>query len=188
MRSRNIVFSLLFPVLALVLPAASRARTLMPTLEALTEKAKVIVVARVEEINTEPFENANRASGVSEIRSEKRVATARVLEVWKGAAGEKVQFRASRTWTCDVSTAVMGETVVLFLAENPKDSVMSIAYDGIGRLPVRNNSILLYSNLLTKKIKQLLGLPKETFSQEVELSTFRQQVQQLAEGKNGKVE
>jgi hypothetical protein len=56
---------------------------------------------------------------------------------------------------------------------------MAIAFNGIGRLPVERNSILLYSSLLTKEIKALLALPEETFKHPVEIYTLKQQVQQL---------
>jgi len=156
----------------------------MPTLEALTKNAKIIVVAQVEEVATEQPEDTTNTSGIREITWERRVATARVLDVWRGTAGEKVQFRASKSWTCDVSTAVVGETVILFLVDDPKDSVMAIAYSGIGRLPVENNNdnpiVLLYSSLLTKEIKKLIGVPEETFRGNVDVAMFKQQVQRIA--------
>ena len=156
---------------------------MIPTLEALTKNAKVIVVARVEEVVTEQPENPTNASGIREITWEKRVATAKVLDVWKGTAGEKVQFRASKSWTCDVSTAIAGETVILFLVDDPKDSVMAIAYSGIGRLPIENNNgnstVLLYSSLLTKEIKKLIGVREETFRSHVDVAMFKQQVRQI---------
>lgn len=108
------------------------------------------------------------------------MASARVLEVWKGTAGERVQFRASKSWTCDVTTAVVGETVILFLTTGENPPLMSIAYSGIGRLPVENDSVLLYASLLTKEIKRLVGLPEETFRHRVEMGTLKEQVQQIA--------
>lgn len=162
----------------------------MPTLEQLTKNSKLVVVAQVEEIVTEPSAGGGNLSGVREIAWEKRVATARVLEVWKGTiAGETVRFRASKTWTCDVSTAVVGETVVLFLTDDPKDSaVMAIAFNGIGRLPVERNSILLYSSLLTQEIKARLALAKETFKHPVEISMLKQEVQKMMEESAGKTQ
>jgi hypothetical protein len=181
MRSRTFLLSTLILTLALALPKTSSARAAMPTLEELTKSAQLIVVARVEEISTDKSDAAGHFSGVSAISWKKRVATARVLEVWKGtAAGETVKFRASKSWTCDVSTAVVGETVVLFLTDDAKDpAVMAIAFNGIGRLPLERNSVLLYSSLLTKEIKALLALPQETFRYPVEIYTLKQQVQQL---------
>jgi hypothetical protein len=155
----------------------------MPTLEALAKDARIIVVAYIEEVITEQPENRTNASRIREIKEEKRVATARVLEIWKGTAGEKIQFRASRSWTCDVSTAIVGETVILFLVDDPKDSVMAIAYSGIGRLPIENNDgnarVLLYSSLLSKEIKKLIGIPEDTFRSYVDVAEFKQHVQQI---------
>jgi hypothetical protein len=166
--------------LALALPKPSVARFAMPTLAELAKNAKVIVVAEVEDIKTEQSVNGSSLSGVRAISWEKRVATARVLEAWKGTAGERVHFRASKSWTCDVSTAVVGERIILFLTDDPKDSnVMAISFHGIGRLPVERNSVLLYSSLLTKEIKLLLALPEETFKHPVEVSTLKQQVQKM---------
>ncbi|MCM3904942.1 MAG: hypothetical protein ND866_24865 [Pyrinomonadaceae bacterium] len=62
---------------------------------------------------------------------------------------------------------------------------MSVAHSGIGRLPVENDSVLLYSSLLTREIKRLLGLPEETFRHRVEVGTLKEQVQQIAEGNSG---
>src|SRR5262245_13024850 len=43
------------------------------------------------------------------------VATARVLETWKGERVGEVSYRASPTWPCDLSHAEKRERVVLFL-------------------------------------------------------------------------
>jgi hypothetical protein len=185
MKRGNLLPTFLIMILVLSLPNTSLGRSVMPTLEALAKDARVIVVAYIEEVVTEQPENRTNTSGVREITWERRVATARVLDVWKGTAGEKVQFRASKSWTCDVSTAIAGETVILFLVDDPKDSVMAIAYSGIGRLPVENNDgnarVLLYSSLLSKEIKKLIGIPEDTFRSYVDVTMFKQQVQQIFE-------
>jgi hypothetical protein len=185
MRTKKTLLHLSVIVLVLGLPRASFGRPIMPTLQALTRNADLIAVAQVEEVVTEPSVNTGNASGVREITWERRTATARVLEIWKGTTGERAKFRASKSWTCDVSTAVAGETVILFLTNGENTSVMSIAYSGIGRLPVENDSVLLYSSLLTREIKRLLGLPEETFRHRVEVGTLKEQVQQSAEGNRG---
>jgi hypothetical protein len=183
MKRRNFLLSLLIAASMLSLPKPALGRSVMPTLEHLTKKAKVIVVAYVEEVVSEQPENSTNPSGVRNIVWEKRVATAQVLDVWKGTAGEKVQFRASPSWTCDSSTAVVGETVILFLVDDPKDSVMVIAYSGIGRLPIENNNgnstVLLYSSLLTKEIKKLMGIPETIFKSYVDVAMLKNQVQQI---------
>ncbi len=181
MKLKNYLHNLLIIALALISPKVSFGDTVMPTLEGLTQGANVIVVAQVEEITVNEPESAGDASSVRETGRGMRIATARVVEVWKGTAGERVQFRASPSWACDDSTAVVGETVILFLNNESNNSVMSIAYNGVGRLPIENSSVLLYSTLLTEEIKRFLGLPEETFRHQVEVATFKQQVQRIAE-------
>lgn len=191
MHLKNLLLHASVLVLALVLPQPSLARIAMPSLEELTKTAKLIVVARVESIEIEPSADAGNLTGIQPIGSEKRVATARLMEVWKGNAreGETVKFRASKSWTCDTSTAIKGETVVLFLADDPKDaSHLEIASNGIGRLPVERNSILLYSSLLTKEIKALLSLSQDTFKHPVEISTLKQEVQKIMVANAAEVE
>lgn len=181
MKRRNLPQGFLIAILILSLPNPSLGRSVMPTLEALAKNAQIIVVAQIEEVAVEQPEN--RTNGIREIAWERRVATARVLDIWKGTAGEKIQFRASKSWTCDVSTAIVGETVILFLVDDPKDSVMAIAYSGIGRLPIENHDgnsrVLLYSSLLSKEIKKLTGIPEDTFRSYVDVASFKQQVQQV---------
>ena len=181
MRTKKTLHHLSVIVLVLGLSRASFGRPVMPTLQALTRNADLIVMAQVEEVVTEPSLNTSNASGVREITWERRTATAMVLEVWKGTTGERIQFGASKSWTCDVSTAVAGETVILFLTNRENTPVMSIAYSGIGRLPVENDSVLLHGSLLTREVKRLLGLPEGTFRHRVEVDRLKEQVQQIAE-------
>jgi hypothetical protein len=185
MRTKKSLLHILVIALVLGLPGASFGRPVMPSLQALTRAANLIVVAQVKEVVTEPRDNRGDASGLREITWERRTATARVLDVWKGTGVERVQFRASKSWICDVSDAVVGETVILFLTSGESTSVTSIAYSGIGRLPVEHGSVLLSSSLLTREIKTLLRLPEETFRHRVEVGTLKGQVRQIAEVNSG---
>jgi hypothetical protein len=112
------------------------------------------------------------------------IATARVIDVWKGQSAKSVQFRASRSWTCDVSNAIPGETVVLFLADT-QTVVPAIAYSGIGRLPVNNaegtQTVMLYGSLFTKAMKQEAGVPQEIFSGNITLALLKRHVQQVTQ-------
>ncbi len=63
-------------------------------------------------------------------------AQATVIEVWKGAKSKSVEFLATPWWTCDSSSAVVGETVVLFLAKGQASRSYIIQHSGIGRLHV----------------------------------------------------
>ena len=158
MRNRVIQVWLVCVAITLFSPQAALSRPVMPTLEGLTRAASLIVVAQVEKVNKKG--NVN-------------VATARVIDVWKGQSAEIVQFRASRSWVCDISEAIPGETVVLFLAGDAQTDVMAIAYSGIGRLPVNDaegrQTVMLYSSLFTKALKQEAGVPQETFKGHVTL-------------------
>jgi hypothetical protein len=116
MRLRGIPICLAVAVFALLCPRITPGRPLEPTIEMLTKASALIVVARVEGV---------------ELERGQIVATARVLEAWKGAPGGKVRYRASKAWVCDASDAVVGETVVLFLAGDPTQ-LMGIAYSGGG--------------------------------------------------------
>lgn len=170
MRYRVIQVWLVGVAITFFWPEATLSRALMPTFEMLTRTASLIVVAQVE--------NVTEKGDVS-------IATARVIDVWKGRSAGIVQFRASKSWTCDVSKAIPGETVVLFLAGDAQTVVTAIAYSGIGRLPVNNaecmQTVMLYGSLFTKALKQEAGVPQETFSGQVTLAMLKRHVQQMAQ-------
>lgn len=68
-----------------------------------------------------------------------RVATARVVESWKGSAdrAQIIKFIASRGWfMCDTSNARVGERVALFLSQKTGEAHPRIAHFGRGRMPV----------------------------------------------------
>lgn len=135
----------------------------------LTKASTIIVIAQVEEVKQQP---------------DMLVATARVLEVWKGTSPEKLYFRASRSWVCDSSHAVVGETVVLFLGGDPR-AVMGISYSGMGRLPVSNadgrQMVGLYGDRLPKELERQINVAPESPGGMVELNILKRYVQQLAE-------
>lgn len=171
MRHRLIQVWLVAVAITLCSPKVTLSRAIMPTFEMLTRTASLIVVAQVE--------NVTEKGGIS-------VATARVIDVWKGRSEETVQFRASKSWTCDVSKAIPGETVVLFLASDAQTGVTAIVYSGIGRLPVNNvegnQTVTVYGSLFTEAMKQEAGVPQETFSGDVSLAMLRKHVQQVTQG------
>ncbi|UCF81629.1 MAG: hypothetical protein JSV08_04240 [Acidobacteriota bacterium] len=101
---------------ALVLSADHNlhAKAIWHSLKELAQQADVIVKAKVESIETS--ETSEELWGfITHIK----IATANVERVFKGNVKqkEKVRFIASPTWTCDNSTAIEGETVVLFLEQ-----------------------------------------------------------------------
>lgn len=93
----------------------------------LLNESQLVVLAEVVSV-VESGEGAQR----------QHVATARVLEFWKGrTAAKQLEFIASPGWfACDTSTAHAGETVILFLSQAPGESRPRIAHFGRGRLPV----------------------------------------------------
>ncbi|MCH7905607.1 MAG: hypothetical protein IH944_13710 [Armatimonadetes bacterium] len=89
--------------LGLVVPVSASNRVPKTNFESITRSSQVIVVADVTQIVD---------------RSGVRVAVARVVRGLKGAApNESIEFVAEGTWACDVSNAVIGERVLLFLRE-----------------------------------------------------------------------
>jgi hypothetical protein len=91
---------LLLVTLAVLFAVAAHARVATISFAALVKYSKVVVLARVTRVES--------ISGM-------KVATAEVL---RGTTDSKtIAFIAEPTWTCDVSTAFVGETVLLFLAK-----------------------------------------------------------------------
>ncbi len=117
---RTAFFTILF---AWVATSQTFARVGSIALDQLARESAIIVVAKVK--------------SVSQPLIGKRYAKAAVVEVWKGDQKERVEFLASRTWTCDVSEARKGETVLLFLTKGGKSRSYEIAHSGRGRMPLR---------------------------------------------------
>ena len=170
MRYRVIQVWLVAVIITLFSPKATLSRALMPTFEMLTRTATLIVVAQVESVTE---------------KGNVRIATARTIDVWKGQLAGTVQFRASKSWTCDVSNAIPGETVVLFLVDDAQTGETAIAYSGIGRLPVNDaegmQTVMLYGPLFTKALKQEAGISQATVSGHVTLAMLKRHVQQITQ-------
>ena len=112
------------------------------TLRSLATSSDTIVVVKVTKI--EPA--ADDISDVGDEYPPVRVATARVLETWKGPDVKEVQFVATPTEFCDISSAKEGETLVLFLDRRNRQP-MHIAHVGRGRMAVRNIQGKSYATL-----------------------------------------
>jgi hypothetical protein len=111
---------LAFPVIvALLLPTPARVATI--PVAKLAEDSDLIVIARVTSVTGRWFA--------------RRTARATPIASWKGHPEEVVEFLASPTWTCDVSTAVPGETAVLFLRVDDTGR-LTIGHSGRGRMPI----------------------------------------------------
>jgi hypothetical protein len=115
-------------------PAPARASVASITLKELVGRSDLIVVARETKVEDGP---ADLNLG-EDVKSPIKVATARIVEVWKGKAGPDVRYIASPTWTCDISEAKVGESVVLFLSKSKSVPFMFIEHSGRGRMPIRD--------------------------------------------------
>lgn len=100
------------------------ARVASPSLKTIIREADVIVMVRVATITSGP--------------SDLRVATADVIEVWKGAPDSIVMYRASPEFACDMSTAVVGQTVVLFLGAADGSKTRTILHAGRGQMVIED--------------------------------------------------
>ncbi len=127
-------------LMASVLAVPAQARVARTTLVDLARNADAIVIARVEGVPS--FDGLPVA----------RAVPTRVL---KGNLGQgPLHFVAGPTWSCDMSTAVRGETVLLFLnraetdrfsrkgyrqpgARVPVKPLYTLAHSGRGRMPLR---------------------------------------------------
>jgi len=115
--------SLLIALVALLTATQSFAKVAYVQFSDLVASCDLIVLAKVESVSS-PLIG-------------RKYAKARVTEVWKGTNAAMVEFLASPTWTCDISEARKGETVLLFLAKSKKSRSYAIAHSGRGRLPLR---------------------------------------------------
>lgn len=124
-RMQSMRTALLIAFAFLLAESKSFAKAAYVQLSEMVATCDLIIVAKVESVHSPLFG--------------KKHAKARILEVWKGvlAESETLEFLASPTWTCDISTAIKGETAVLFLTQGSKSRSFVIAQSGRGRMPVR---------------------------------------------------
>ena len=154
--------SLIICLLALLAPVQVFGKVALMPLSSLVASSELIVVAQVE--------------SVSPLVGRKRYARARVTEVWKGTNTETIEILASPSWICDTSTAVEGETVVLFLNRIDQSQTYAIENSGRGRIPLRaigsKNYVTVWSGMLPKQTNiNSVVLPELRNS--VELTAFR---------------
>jgi hypothetical protein len=91
----------------------------------LVSGSEEIVIATVTDVSSQS------TSG-----TEKVYASAVVQRALKGSLAGTFRLWAYPTWTCDISDAVKGETVLLFLKRG-SDGYFSIQHAGRGRMPLR---------------------------------------------------
>jgi hypothetical protein len=89
--------------------------------------------------------------------SELRLATAIVREVWKGVPRQQIQLIAGTYDPCDMSSAVVGEVLLVFLAQRGANPGMSILAKGHGRFELTENDGQMIA--FTKGYERWTGLP-----------------------------
>ncbi len=117
------------------------------TFDALVGCSDVIVLAKVERIDK------SKPSSLSVPFDELRIAEASVLETWKGRPGATVCYRASPTFICDGSDAVVGETAVLFLCPPDEHGMREIMNVGSGRMQVESEGAARYATIHSQFIE-----------------------------------
>lgn len=100
----------------LVVPVSANLKVATISIKDIAQSSQVIVVADVIEIVD---------------RSGVRVAMAKVVRGLKGAVpNDTIEFVAEKTWTCDISNAVLGERVLLYLIKvRDRDGVTMFKQD-----------------------------------------------------------
>jgi hypothetical protein len=126
----------------LFIPVQVRASVADVTLKDLSAESDLIVVARVTKVQDGPAEVQPAGDEFPRVK----IATAEVMETWKGSSGREIRFIASPTKQCDIASAETGERVVLFL-KGSKDSPYSIAWVGRGRMPLHDANDNQYATL-----------------------------------------
>jgi hypothetical protein len=173
---RRVAFASLLVIGLAIATSPLWARVGTVTLKELVDRSDLIVLATETKVEHGPTDF--KIEG--EVIPSPQVATARVLEVWKGNADPEVRYLASPTWPCDISQAKVGERVVLFLMKPPDWPFWAIADSGRGRMPIRDVAGKAYATiytgdvLLPKGITTIPGAkPKYEFIRSVELNRLK---------------
>ncbi len=114
-----------------------------------------------------------------------KVATAQVIETWKGPPRREVRYVASPLWTCDTSHGEKGERVVLFLEGRQNSPIMMITQSGRGRMPLREVKGESYATIRSNDVQLPKGTvtipgpePRYSFYRSVELSKLKELVRE----------
>jgi hypothetical protein len=168
-------------VVGICLPAGLRAEVRRLDVQELATLSDLIVVARVTKVedgrSSVTFPDGRRAAV--------KVATAHVIEIWKGEKVSELRFLASPTLACDIADAEEGELVVLFLERQKTSSVKAIAHAGRGRMPIREVKGKSYATIWSDDVLLPEGTvtipgpePKSSFIRSIELSKLKELVRE----------
>jgi hypothetical protein len=174
---------ILLTVLLIVLcPTIARAEAAEVSLKDLVARSGLIVIARVAAVEDGPAGIKTEGNGAF---PPLRVATAEVIEVWKGGPLREVRYIASPVQNCDVSHADEGERVVLFLGSRTDTPIREISHLGRGRMPIRQIEGKPYATIDTKVVQlpeQIVTIPgpepRYSWYRSVKLNDLRQFVRQ----------
>jgi hypothetical protein len=127
------------------------------SLDLLVGQSDRIVVARVDRIDKAPEGSEESTPDAWKLK----LAHATVLETWKGKSDAPLVYRCSSSWTCDITSGEVGETVVLFLDATSEAAYCRVMDSGRGRLPVVENAGEKFATMWVGDV--VLPLDTETF-------------------------
>jgi hypothetical protein len=113
------------------------------TIDGLVTQSNLIVFAKVTKVEDGPADLVREDRSMARLK----VATAQVIETWKGKPVGEVHYVASPSWICDTSHAEEGERVVLFLVRREDSPFLAIAHAGRGRMPLRDVAAKSYAEI-----------------------------------------
>jgi hypothetical protein len=163
------LFSLL-SVFLFAAPAIAKVSS-MPIAE-LVAGSEEIVIATVTDVSAKPAPDMKPS-----------YASAVVQRTLKGSLAGAFRLWAYPTWTCDISEAVKGETVLLFLKRGG-DGYFTIQFAGRGRMPLRvvdgRTYVTLWDDIVLPKAAPTIAGPdpKYGFIVSVELAYIESLVTQ----------
>ena len=134
------------------------------------------------------------------------IALIHVSRVVKGPAGlETVQYVAAPTWTCDITTAVLGETALLFLGDSshdellgeklrrdvraalPTGDLMDLMWSGRGRMPLAEGRVTYWDDVVMPKDCPFVESPeRESFIHSVSVDWLSERIARIETEQRGK--
>lgn len=168
-------------VILMSFPTLLCAKVAEIALKQLVASSDLIVLAKVLKVEDGPTDIKAESDGFPPVK----VATAQVVETWKGSPVREVRYVASPLWTCDIADGEKGEQVVLFLESRRSSGIMMIAHSGRGRMRLREVEGKTHATLWTDDVLLPKGTPtipgpepKYSFIRSVELSKLRELVRE----------